>query len=313
MDISKEYQDLFIDLPKQRTFFNHSLKSFSTFRVGGPADLLFLPKNIEEIQEVIEICKTNEIPFQILGKGSNILISDKGIPGATIYLGSYFKALELTKNTIKAKSGASLAALSALAAKNSLTGLEFASGIPGSVGGAVLMNASAYDSEIKNVLVKSSYLTPKGQIKYFGKSDHEFAYRHSIYSDFPAIILEAEFKLDQGNRLAIYEKLQEFQIRRRSSQPIDKHSAGSAFKRPKDNYASKLIMEAGLKGYRKKNAGVSQKHAGFIINYGKATASEINQVFAHVKETVLDKFDIALEPEVRWLGEWREEEIAWKL
>ncbi len=309
----KEYQELFSDLPSQRTFYNQSLESFSTFRTGGPADIFFLPSKIEEIQQAIQICKANKISFQILGKGSNVLISDKGIRGLTMYLGGYFNNVELQSNIITAQAGACLARLSALAAKNSLTGLEFLTGIPGSVGGAVLMNASAYDSEIKNVVVSSSYLTADGEVKFLEKSEHEFDYRYSIYNDLPVVILETKFELSAGDRLAIYDKIRDFQVRRRNSQPIGKLSAGSAFKRPSGNYASKLIMKAGLKGYRDNNVGVSQKHAGFVINYGEATASEINQVFAHIKKTVLEKFNIALEAEVKWLGEWDEEELAWKL
>ncbi|HHT25278.1 MAG TPA: UDP-N-acetylmuramate dehydrogenase [Clostridiaceae bacterium] len=306
------YQQLFAELPKHRIYFDYEMRSFSTFNVGGKADILFLPESISEIKEALAICRNNSIPFQVLGRGSNILISDRGIRGLTIYLGRNFIRVSHEDNHIRAQAGASLAAVTALAAKNNLTGLEFSVGIPGSIGGAVLMNASAYDSEIKNVVISSSYLTPQDEIITLNGDEHQFDYRTSIYQKIPGIILEADFALKEGKRLEIYEKIQEFQIKRRESQPIDKYSAGSAFKRPTDNYASKLIADAGLKGYRAMNTGVSEKHAGFIINYGGASASDINRVFAHVKSVVETKFGISLQPEVKWIGDWPEEEIQWK-
>mgnify|MGYP001944085113 FL=1 len=261
----------------------------------------------------MSLCKQNEIPVQVLGKGSNVLISDKGIRGLTIYLHSNFDQIQIKDNLIYANVGTSLAQLAALAASNNLSGLEFAAGIPGSLGGAILMNASAYDGEIKNVVENSSYLNEENEIKELNKEDHQFDYRHSFYSDKPYIILRAELKLQKGKRLEIYEKMNEFQIKRRQSQPLDKYSGGSAFKRPTGYFAGKLISDAGLKGYSTQNAGVSAKHAGFVVNYGEATASEINSVFRHVKEDVKKQFGIDLHPEVKWLGEWDAEEIAWKL
>ena len=306
------YQELFAELPKHRVHFNYEMKSFSTFNVGGKADVLFLPESISEIKNALAICRANSIPFEVLGRGSNILISDRGIRGLTIYLGRNFTKVFREGNHIRAQAGASLAAITALAAKNNLTGLEFSAGIPGSVGGAVLMNASAYDSEIKNVVISSSYLTPQDEIITLNGPEHKFDYRTSVYQGLPAIILEADFVLEEGKRLEIYDRIQDFQIKRRMSQPIDKFSAGSAFKRPPDNYASKLIADAGLKGYRAMNTGVSEKHAGFIINFGGASASDINRVFAHVKSVVETKFGISLQPEVKWIGDWPEEEIQWK-
>lgn len=306
------YQELFSDLPESKLFFNSDLKPYSTFKTGGYADVLFLPENNEEIQIAFSTCKKNNIPCQILGKGSNVLISDRGIRGLTIYLGENFTKICREDNLIKAQSGASLAAVSALAAKSNLTGFEFSTGIPGSVGGAVLMNASAYNGEIKDVVMTSRYLTTSGEIRTLNSEEHQFDYRTSIYNELSAVILETEFKLKYGERLEIYEKIQEFQIKRRNSQPIESHSAGSAFKRPPNNYASKLIADAGLKGYRDKNAGVSERHAGFVINYGGATSSEINQVFAHIHQVIREKFNIILQPEVKWIGDWPQEEIQWK-
>ena len=305
-------RELFKSLPVQRLFFDFRLDSLSTFNAGGPADVLFLPESNQEIQTAVGICQKNEIPVQVLGRGSNILISDRGIRGLTIYLGRNFTRISQAGNIIKAQSGASLAALNAMAAKSNLSGLEFCTGIPGSVGGAILMNASSYDGETKNVVFSSRYLSAEGEIKTLSLNEHQFGYRTSVYNNLPSVILEAEYKLKPGKRLEIYGKIQEFQIKRRNSQPIDKQSAGSAFKRPPGNYASKLIADAGLKGYRAGNAGVSAKHAGFIINYGGATASEINKVFEYVHNVVRDKFDVNLEPEVKWIGEWSEEEIQWK-
>ncbi len=309
----RELQSVFSGLNQERIFYHASLKECSTFHAGGPADVLFYPQTSAEIQEAIVLCKKNGIPFQILGRGSNVLISDQGIRGLTIYLRRNFNQLECRGNMIYANCGVSLAQIAAMAARNGLSGLEFASGIPGSLGGAILMNASAYDGETKNVVKSSTYLTEDGEIKTIHGEEHAFSYRHSIYSDMKAIILEAELELTPGSKPEIYEKINDFQVRRRTSQPLDKHSAGSAFKRPPGYYASKLIADAGLKGFRIDDAGVSEKHAGFIVNHGTATASEINHIFAHVKKTVKEKFDVSLETEVRWLGDWKEEETAWKL
>ena len=310
---SKDYQAIFSSFSNKKIFYNYPLKDFSSFHSGGAADVLLLPSNIEEIKAAMSLCKQNEIPVQVLGKGSNVLISDKGIRGLTIYLHSNFDQIQIKDNLIYANVGTSLAQLAALAASNNLSGLEFAAGIPGSLGGAILMNASAYDGEIKNVVENSSYLNEENEIKELNKEDHQFDYRHSFYSDKPYIILRAELKLQKGKRLEIYEKMNEFQIKRRQSQPLDKYSGGSAFKRPTGYFAGKLISDAGLKGYSTQNAGVSAKHAGFVVNYGEATASEINSVFRHVKEEVKKQFGIDLHPEVKWLGEGDAEEIAWKL
>lgn len=306
-------RQIFADLNPKRIFFNYPMSKLTCFRVGGPADILFFPASVAELQRALEICRSEAIPYQVLGRASNVLVSDRGIRGLTIYLKPNFNASSLDQNKITAQAGASLASLAALAASHSLSGLEFAAGIPGSLGGAVLMNASAYDGQMADLVVSSSYLTKDGQVKKKAGEDHAFAYRHSVYSDSEELILTAELKLQAADRQEIYQKMTEFQVKRRTSQPLDKASAGSAFKRPPGNYASKLIADAGLKGYRLQQAGVSAKHAGFIINYGGAKAADINQVFAHVKAEVKRQFGVSLEPEVRWLGEWLDEELAWKL
>lgn len=310
---NKLYQALFSGFNAKRIFFNQSLKNFTTFHCGGNADILFLPEQIEEIESAVEICRKHQIPYQIIGRGSNVLISDRGVRGLTIYLSRFFNHIHYQNNKITADCGVSLTALVALAAKHSLTGMEFACGIPGSLGGAVLMNASAYDGEMKNLVVSSLCLMPDGEIRRLAGAEHEFAYRQSVYSRNEAIILRAELEFKQGNRQEIYQKINEFQIKRRSSQPLGFHSAGSAFKRPPGYFAGKLITDAGLKGFRMEHAGVSAKHAGFIVNYGEATASEINQVFAHVKSEVSKQFGVSLEPEVKFIGDWKAEELAWKL
>lgn len=306
-------RQIFEDFNPKRLFFNYPMSKLISFRVGGPADVLFLPASVAELEKAIEVCRTEAIPYQVLGRGSNVLVSDRGIRGMTIYLKANFTSLSINQDTISAQAGASLASLAALAARHSLSGLEFAAGIPGSLGGAVLMNASAYDGQMADLVVSSSYLTREGQVKNRLGQDHDFAYRHSAYSDSQDLILTAELKLQPADRQTIYQKMNDFQVRRRTSQPLDKASAGSAFKRPPGNYASKLIADSGLKGYRYHQAGVSSKHAGFIINYGGAKAADINQVFAHVKTEVKRQFGVSLEPEVRWLGEWLDEEVAWKL
>lgn len=307
------YRELFSDFNPHRIFFDHSLKMYTTFHSGGNADVFLLPDEVSEIEKAIMICRENQIPFQVIGRGSNILVSDKGIRGLTIYLSRFFNSMCLCDNLITAQCGASLASIAALAAKNSLSGMEFASGIPGSLGGAVLMNASAYDGEMKNLIVASTCLMPDGEITRIVAEDHEFGYRHSVYSKNQAIILSAELSFKPADRREIYRKINEFQIKRRNTQPLGMPSAGSAFKRPPGYFAGKLITDAGLKGFRMEHAGISAKHAGFIINYGEANSTEINRVFQYVKSEVKKQFGVSLEPEVKFIGDWSEEELAWQL
>lgn len=305
----KQIQQLdrfFEDFPRERVKRRQILANYTTFRVGGEGDYVFLPRQIDEVTQVVNFCRANGIPITVLGSGSNVLIADKGIRGVVIILGGQLQNIRLEDNVVIADAGAKLCAVAAFAAKHCLTGLEFAAGIPGSVGGAVLMNAGAYEGQIDQVLLRSEFLDEDGEKKMLDAAEHEFGYRESYFKHHPTVILRAYFKLEPGNRREIYDRINEIQVKRRHSQPLELASAGSAFKRPTGYYAGKLISDAGLKGWRKKSAGVSEKHAGFIVQYGDATAGEVREVFDHVREKVNADFGVMLEPEVRMIGEWED-------
>lgn len=295
-------------LPENILFYNEPLKKHSTFRIGGNADVLVVPQNLLQIKTLFSYIKENSIPYIVIGNGSNLLFSDEGFRGIVVKIGSEFSGIESTLTDdgmiLNVKAGTLLSRLAAFAYENSLTGLEFASGIPGSVGGAILMNAGAYDGEISQVLFESMYLdinTMSVGTKSFEM--HEFAYRHSSYEDDGFIILSGSFKLKTGNKDDILFKMKDLNSRRVSKQPLEFPSAGSTFKRPVGHFAGKLIEDAGLRGFSIGGAQVSEKHCGFVINKGGATCSDILNVIEYVKSTVFDKFGVELETEVKIIEE----------
>lgn len=289
-----------------RALRDKPIAQYTSMKVGGVCDLLALPTSLTELKELVRYCHEAGLPTHILGCGSNVIVSDRGLDGVTIYLGRFFKHIQLKGNVIRASAGCSLAEVAAFAAKHSLSGLEFACGIPGSIGGAVRMNAGAYEGNMSQLVVASSYLDPTGDLQQLDRDGHDFSYRSSFFAKQPgSIIVASELSLTKlAEREAIYRQMHEYQLMRRSKQPLTLASAGSAFKRPEGHFAGKLIMDAGLKGFRLQHAGVSDKHAGFIVNYGQASADEVLEVFLKVRETVQDKFDIRLEPEVKFIGSW---------
>lgn len=278
---------------------NEPMSLHTTFKIGGPAKYFAEIASVEELKAVRRLSDEYKIKALALGKGSNLLVSDEGIDGLVICMGSAFEGIYSEGDEIIAMSGASLSKIAQYALKNSLTGFEFAAGIPGSLGGAVYMNAGAYGGEMKDV-VKESYAVGANN-EDLTVTEHLFGYRTSIYKDSDFIITGARLKLEKGDREQISKTMEELGKKRREKQPIDMPSAGSVFKRPEGHFAGALIEEAGLKGFKVGGAEVSKKHAGFIVNTGFATASDVKKLIEIIKETVYDKFKVMLETEIRFI------------
>lgn len=303
MDIFADLSNLFPDAGN-RLKQNEKMTEYTTFRLGGPADCLFLPAGIDELHQVFAYAAQANVPVTLLGRGSNVVISDKGIRGLTIMISDQMSKIDRNGDILIADAGASLAAVAGAAANYSLTGLEFASGIPGAVGGGVMMNAGAYDGCLADSLIWTEYIDDNNELKKISAKDHDFGYRSSYFTGSSKVIVRSAFLLTPGEYKQIVSKMADLAGRRRASQPLEKPSAGSAFKRPEGYYAGKLISDCGLKGYIHGGAGVSEKHAGFIVNLGRASSSDVLEVFCHVQVTVLRETGVLLEPEVRFVGDW---------
>ena len=280
-----------------RHLTDEPMREHTTFRVGGPAKCLFLPKDVKEIKAVIDYCKENKVKYYILGNGSNVLFSDEGFDGYIIQIYSQFNSIDVQDGLIYAQAGALLSRIAMTARNESLTGLEFAAGIPGTLGGAIVMNAGAYDGEMKDV-VEYVDILDSGEVKRFTGSEMDFGYRHSIVKG-DMVVLGAALRLRPGVQSEIDELMQRLRLARTSKQPLEYPSAGSTFKRPEGYFAGKLIEDSGLKGYRVGDAMVSEKHCGFVINVGNATSKDIVTLIDDVKNTVNEKFGVVLEPEVK--------------
>lgn len=290
-------------IPEDRLHWYEPLSVHTTFKVGGPADVLVLPQSIGEIQQLIKTCRSEKISYVILGLGSNVLFRDKGFRGVVIKLGHSLKGLYISGEEILAEAGIRLSELSKKAAANSLTGLEFAEGIPGSVGGAVVMNAGAYNGEMSQVLTAVSALDKNGDLCTFKPEEMAFGYRSSIFQNGDWIVVSALMKLSSAKRDEIEAKMREFARLRREKQPLDLPSAGSTFKRPTGIYVGPLLEKMGLKGFKIGDAQVSAKHAGFIVNCGQACAQDIIDLITYIQKRAIDEYNIILEPEVRIMGE----------
>ncbi len=275
------------------------MSAHTTFRIGGKADLFLKPAAEENLRGALLTARENDIPCFYLGGGSNLLVSDFGIHGAVIYTGGFSDLSLLDGCVIECGAGARLSKLCSFALENSLSGCEFAWGIPGTVGGAVYMNAGAYGGEMKDVILSVRHMTPDGEIEEVPAESLKLGYRSSVYSKNKNIILSAKLKLHPGDKNEIREKMDDLIERRKEKQPIDMPSAGSTFKRPEGNFAGTLIEQCGLKGASVGGAMVSEKHAGFIVNTGDATCSEVLRLIEKVRDTVLEKSGVLLEPEVR--------------
>ncbi|MBO4289971.1 MAG: UDP-N-acetylmuramate dehydrogenase [Lachnospiraceae bacterium] len=277
----------------------------TTFRVGGPARFFCIPETEEELAEIVARCTAMDLPFTIVGRGSNLLVADRGYLGVVIHVGDALAKAQVKGTTITAQAGISLAALASYACRMYLTGLEFAAGIPGSFGGALLMNAGAYGGEMKDVVRSLRLMDPDGTIREVDASWMEYDYRTSRAQKEGSIIVGATLELRPGDPKVIQAKMQELAARRREKQPLEYPSAGSYFKRPKGRFAGALIEQAGLKGFRVGGAQVSEKHAGFVINAGNATAADIAALQDEVVRQVRERFGVTLEPEVKRLGNFR--------
>lgn len=276
------------------------LSNHTTFRIGGAAKYFAVPKNEEEIMEAVDFAIVKDLPYYILGKGSNVLFADEGYPGVIIEIGAGMEKVERTGDTgIRAQAGVSLSALAAFAAREGLSGLEFAGGIPGTLGGAVTMNAGAYGGEMQDVIVSAKVMDEEGAVQELSCEELQLGYRTSIVQKKQFVVLEAEFLLKPGTTEEIQNTMKELNAKRRKKQPLEYPSAGSTFKRPEGYFAGKLIEDAGLRGYRVGDAQVSEKHCGFVVNRGKATCAEVLQLIGDVQKTVKEQFGVQLEPEVR--------------
>lgn len=280
------------------------MKNHVTFRVGGPADFFVTPKNYEELSWVLKCCAKYEMPCYIMGNGSNLLVSDQGYRGVVIQLFRQLNDIQCEGNVIRAQAGALLSAVANRALEEKLTGFEFAAGIPGTLGGACVMNAGAYGGEMKDVLKSVAVLTREGERITLQKNELELGYRTSIIAKKNYIVLEAEIELEVGDAEEIKAVMNDLKERRTTKQPLEYPSAGSTFKRPEGYFAGKLIQESGLQGFQVGGAQVSEKHCGFVINKDQATAADIAELIRQVQDRVEEKFGVRLETEVKRLGEF---------
>jgi UDP-N-acetylmuramate dehydrogenase len=287
-----------------RLRFDEPMDRHTTLRIGGTADAYFEPADVTEIKRAARFCVEQDIPCTLLGNGSNVLVSDQGIRGLVMTIGSCFSGIEYQGTRVRVKAGTRLAVVSAAAAEVGLTGLEFASGIPGTIGGAIQMNAGAYDGCMQDVVVETEYLNEQLIRCHVQGAAHEFTYRHSLFSDRSLIILQTELQLAEGKAEHIKAKMTDLAQRRKASQPLEWPSAGSVFKRPEGFFAGKLISDCRMKGMSIGGAQVSEKHAGFIVNRNAATARDVFQLIHVIQKTVMDQTGIWLEPEIKFIGDF---------
>lgn len=279
------------------------MKKHTTFKIGGPADMLVSARSAEEIQALCKCAKETNTPVTVIGNGSNLLVGDKGIRGLVIQIGRDFSAVSVNGNIITAEAGALMSKVASEALKAELTGFETLSGIPGTLGGGIFMNAGAYGGEIKNVVKSVTYMDDDGNINTVSNKECDFSYRHSLFSSGGKYILSAQLQLEKGERNAIKDAMEDYGKRRRDKQPLSMPSAGSTFKRPEGYFAGRLIEDCGLKGFAVGGAMISEIHAGFVVNTGDATAADVMGLIEHVQKTVKERFGVELEPEVRLTGE----------
>lgn len=289
-------------VPKGDICLQEPMQKHTTFRIGGPADCFVQIENKEQLIRLQRYLKQLEMPFFILGNGSNLLVSDKGYQGIVLQIGQKMSKIEVDGNVITAQAGAAMSQVARAALEHGLTGLEFASGIPGTIGGGVVMNAGAYDGELSGVVTQVNVVNSEGECMELENDSMEFGYRTSIIRNNAFTVTEVILKLEEGDREQIRAKMEDLAARRREKQPLEYPSAGSTFKRPRGNFAGKLIMDAGLRGFQIGGAKVSEKHCGFVVNTGNATAEDVRDVISEVREQVKERFHVNLEPEILFLG-----------
>ena len=298
------YEKLKNIIPESRIKVDELMKSHTTFRIGGPAKYFVIPETKEEIKAIIECCKNEDMPYYILGNGSNLLVSDKGYEGVVIQIFKNMNQITMDGEQITAQAGAILSSVANKALEAELTGFEFAAGIPGTLGGACVMNAGAYGGEMKDVLVNVVVLTQDGEFLSIPTEELELGYRTSVIAKKNYIVLEATIRLTKGDKEAIKSRMDELKIQRTTKQPLEYPSAGSTFKRPEGYFAGKLIQDAGLRGFQVGGAQVSEKHCGFVINKDQATAADVAELMKQVSAKVKEQFGVELEAEVKRLGEF---------
>lgn len=301
MDLLKEISDI---AGRENVFADEPMSRHTTFRIGGPADYFVTPDDPGKISRLISLCRERQIPYYIIGNGSNLLVGDKGFRGVIIQVYKKMSTICVEGNFMRVQAGALLSRAAAAALESSLTGLEFASGIPGTLGGAVRMNAGAYGGEMKQVVERVKVLTQDGELIELSESELGMSYRTSVIARNDYVVVEALLRLEPGEQKKIREKMDELKEKRVSKQPLEFGSAGSTFKRPEGYFAGKLIQDAGLRGFRIGDAQVSEKHCGFVINRGAATAAEVTELMDQVRARVKEKFGVDLEPEVKRIGEF---------
>lgn len=305
MDLDDAFKNKLAELlTSDQIIFNAPMCEQTTFKIGGAADVLIFPSSIAEVAAVIKLANAFKVHYTILGNGSNVLVLDKGIRGAVIkFSDKFFGKIRVDGEKIIADAGATLKSVSNFAAENSLSGLEFAVGIPGSIGGAIYMNAGAYGGEMKNIVAKVTAISPAGEIVSFNDDELNLGYRQSIFQQNGCVICEVELNLTHGNFDEIKSQMADFTYRRESKQPLEFPSAGSTFKRPQGYFAGTLIDKTGLKGLKVGGAMVSEKHAGFVVNAGNATAADVLNLIEEVRRRVMEVHGVTLTPEVRIIGE----------
>lgn len=287
---------------KDNVRINEPMKNHTTFKIGGPAQYYVTPESVTQIQEVVSLCRDVNIPLHVIGNGSNILVGDDGVDGVVLALFNTFSDYEIKDNVITAQAGMSLIKLAVIALREGLTGMEFASGIPGSVGGAVYMNAGAYDGQMKDVVTSVTVLDEAGNIRILGRDELDMGYRTSAVAKHNMIVLQVIIELKAGDKEQIKDRMNQLSELRKQKQPLEYPSAGSTFKRPEGYFAGKLIADAGLKGYSIGGAAVSEKHAGFVVNMGGATAKDVVELTDYIKKRIIEQFGVTLELEIKKVG-----------
>lgn len=303
LDKNRLYHEFLAFMKKEDVLLDEAMKNHTSFKIGGPADILILPRSIDEIKKAIAVCKKEDAPYYVIGNGSNLLVRDKGMRCVVIKIADHLSKVTIHGTTVVAEAGILLSTLSKKIAEKHLKGFEFASGIPGTLGGAVTMNAGAYGGEMKDVIKSCRVLNHEGEILNLSLQELELGYRKSIIQSEGYIALEVTMELEEGNYEEIKATISDFTERRRTKQPLHLPSAGSTFKRPPGYFAGKLIQDADLRGARIGGAQVSELHSGFIVNVDHATAEDVLNLIAYVQKTVYEKFNVLLEPEVRIVGE----------
>lgn len=303
IDKTKIYNELIKIIPKDAVLLDEPMKNHTSIKIGGLADIMVMPGSIRDVKSVIEICKKSDVPYFIMGNGSNLLVKDKGMRCVVVKLGDRFANVTIDGNIVIAQAGILLSTLSDKIAMESLKGFEFANGIPGTLGGAVTMNAGAYGGEMKNVVKSVKVLDVEGRTKSLLLEELEFGYRTSVIQIRNYIVLEVEMEFEKGNYGEIVTIIKDLEEMRTTKQPLDLPSCGSVFKRPPGHFAGKLIEDSGLKGKKIGGAQVSELHCGFIVNADNATANDVSDLIKLVQETVKCKFGIQLETEVKVIGE----------